>query len=136
MSSDWARRWPVEDVPSLADVVRKGDVVFVPDVLQETTGAALDLNRELGIRSSLRTPFVVGGRTELVLAIAWQVVVSEPDPSTIAVVRRFADQAVLALEEIERRRAEREAVLRADETHRLQEITRSARWAPRPGSSS
>jgi serine phosphatase RsbU (regulator of sigma subunit)/anti-sigma regulatory factor (Ser/Thr protein kinase) len=122
----------VEDFPGLADVVRERDVVFVPDVLEEATGEGLDLVRELGIRSSLRTPFVLAGRTELVLAISWQVVVSEPDPSTIAVVQRFADQAILALEEVERRRAEREAARRAGETHRLQEITAALALASSP----
>ena len=43
---------------------------------------------------------------ELVLAISWQVVVSRsPTTATLAVVRRFADQAGLALEQLERRRA-------------------------------
>ncbi len=49
--------------------------------------------------------------------------VTEPDPTTLAIVRRFTDQAGLALEQVERRRAEEEAARRADETRRLQEIT-------------
>ena len=96
---------------------------FVPDVLETTYGEGFDFVRELGIRSSLRTPVVIAGSSELVLAISWQVVVSEPDQATLAVVRRFADQAGLALEQVERRRAEADAERRADATRRLQEVT-------------
>src|SRR4029078_7541911 len=95
----------------------------VPDVLETTYGEGFDFVRELGIRSSLRTPVVIAGSSELVLALSWQVVVSEPDPATLAVVRRFADQAGLALEQVERRRAEADAERRADATRRLQEVT-------------
>ena len=79
--------------------------------------------RQLGIRSSLRSPIVIGGRTELVLVVSWQTVIAEPDATTIAIVRRFADQAGLAFEQLERRRAEEQAAARADESERLQEIT-------------
>jgi len=79
--------------------------------------------RELGIRSSLRSPIVIGGRTEFVLVVSWQTVIDEPDATTIAIVRRFADQAGLAFEQLERRRAEEQAAARADESERLQEIT-------------
>jgi hypothetical protein len=81
--------------------------------------------RQLGIRSSLRTPVVIAGSSELVLSISWQSVISEPDPATLAVVRRYADQAGLALEQLERRRAEDEVAARADATRRLQEVTAS-----------
>jgi hypothetical protein len=55
--------------------------------------------------------------------VSWQVVVSEPDPATLVVVRRFADQAGLALEQVERRRAQEEVAVRADATRRLQDVT-------------
>ena len=57
---------------------------------------------------------------------------SEPDPATVAVVRRFADQAGLALEQLERRRAEAEAALRADSTRKLQEVTAALSLAATP----
>ena len=55
-----------------------------------------------------------------------------PIPATVAVVRRFADQAGLALEQLERRRAEAEAALRADSTRRLQEVTAALSLAATP----
>jgi serine phosphatase RsbU (regulator of sigma subunit)/anti-sigma regulatory factor (Ser/Thr protein kinase) len=114
----------VEDFPKLREAVSRVSISFVPDVLEEATGAGLERVRQLGMRSSLRTPVAIGGdETDLVLIVSWLRVVSEPDPSTLALVRRFTDQARLALEQVERRRAEAEARRRADETHRLQEIT-------------
>jgi anti-sigma regulatory factor (Ser/Thr protein kinase)/GAF domain-containing protein len=50
-------------------------------------------------------------------------VLSEPDRSTILLARRLADQAGLALEQLERRDAQAEAARRANETRRLQEVT-------------
>jgi serine phosphatase RsbU (regulator of sigma subunit)/anti-sigma regulatory factor (Ser/Thr protein kinase) len=113
----------LDDFPGLMDAVGKLQVSFVADVQEEARGAGLERVRRLDIRSSLRTPIAIGGRTELVLIISWQSVVSEPDPSTVVLVRRFADQAGLALEQLERRRAQAESALRAEETRRLQEIT-------------
>ena len=92
---------------------------FVPDVLDEAHGSGLGFVRDLGIRSSLRIPVTISGSIELVLSVSWQQVVSEPDASTVVLARRFADQAGLALEQLERREAEHEAVRRARETRRL-----------------
>jgi serine phosphatase RsbU (regulator of sigma subunit)/anti-sigma regulatory factor (Ser/Thr protein kinase) len=124
--------WPLDDFPALRDGIRSLRVAFVPDVLEEAQGAGLELVQRLGIRSSLRTPIVIAGTAELVLAMSWHVVVSEPDGSTLAIVRRFADQAGLALEQIERRRAEADAARRADETRRLQEVTAALSLAATP----
>jgi GAF domain-containing protein/anti-sigma regulatory factor (Ser/Thr protein kinase) len=111
------------DFPRLRAAIDGLEPSFVPDVLETTYGEGYDFVTELGIRSSLRTPVVIAGSSELVLAISWQVVVSEPDPATTVVIRRFADQAALALEQVERRRAEAEAKRRAEATRRLQEVT-------------
>jgi serine phosphatase RsbU (regulator of sigma subunit)/anti-sigma regulatory factor (Ser/Thr protein kinase)/transcriptional regulator with GAF, ATPase, and Fis domain len=116
-------RVPLRDFPGLEDAVTTLGISFVEDVLDEARGEGLDRVRQLGIRSSLRSPIAIGGRAELVLAVSWQTVVDEPDPTTIAIVRRFADQAGLAIGQLERRRAEAEAAARADETKRLQEVT-------------
>jgi len=116
-------RLPLDDFPQLSGAIRGLRTSFVPDVPDTSRGAGLAFVRELGIRSSLRAPVVIGGRSELVLAISWQVVVSEPDPATLAVVRRFADQAGLALEQLERRRAEEESAARAEDTRSLQAVT-------------
>jgi serine phosphatase RsbU (regulator of sigma subunit)/anti-sigma regulatory factor (Ser/Thr protein kinase) len=116
-------RVPLRDFPGLEDAVTTLGTSFVADVLAEARGEGLERVRQLGIRSSLRSPIAIGGRAELVLAVSWQTVVDEPDPTTIAIVRRFADQAGLAIGQLERRRAEAEAAARADETRRLQELT-------------
>ncbi len=116
-------RVPLADFPGLAEAVAGLGVSFVPDVASEAREAGLERVRELGIRSSLRSPIVIGGSSELVLAVSWQTVIDRPDATTIAVVRRFADQAGLAFEQLERRLAEEQAAARAEETERLQEVT-------------
>jgi len=125
-------RVPLEDFPGLEDAVATLGASFVPDVLAEARGDGLERVRQLGIRSSLRSPIVIGGRTELVLVVSWQTVIDRPDPTTIAIVRRFADQAGLAFEQLERRRAEGREAARADETERLQEITAALSSAATP----
>ena len=117
------RRLLLDDFPRLREAIAGLGSSFVPDVVETTHGDGHRFVTELGIRSSLRTPIVIAGSSELVLAISWQTVVSEPDRATLAVVRRFADQAGLAVEQVERRRAEAEAARRADATRRLQEVT-------------
>ena len=116
-------RLRLDDLPRLREAIEGLGSSFISDVLETTYGESHQFVTTLGIRSSLRTPVVIAGSSELVLALSWQVVVSEPDPATIAVVRRFADQAGLALEQVERRRAEADAERRADATRRLQEVT-------------
>lgn len=121
--------WPVglrvslQDFPGLEVAVESLGASFVADVLSEARGQGLERVRELGIRSSLRSPIVIGGNTELILVVSWQTVIDAPEPATIAIIRRFADQAGLAFEQLERRQAEEREALRADETQRLQEIT-------------
>jgi serine phosphatase RsbU (regulator of sigma subunit)/anti-sigma regulatory factor (Ser/Thr protein kinase) len=127
-----ATQLPLEDFPRLTEAIRGLETSFISDVLETTSGRGLEFVRTMGIRSSLRTPVVISGRSELVLAISWQMIVSAPDPATVAVVRRFADQAGLALEQLERRRAESEAALRADDTRRLQEVTAALSLAATP----
>ena len=114
---------PLDDFPRLHEAIESLTTSFVPDVLESSYRSGLDFVRHLGIRSSLRTPVVIAGRSELVLSVSWQVVVSEPDPATLVVLRRFADQAGLALEQVERRRAQEEVAVRADATRRLQDVT-------------
>lgn len=113
----------LDDFPRLREAIQTLGTSFVPDVLETSHGAGLDFVRRLGVRSSLRTPMVVSGSSELVLSVSWQNVISEPDSATIAVVRRFVDQAGLALEQVERRRAQEDALARADATRRLHDVT-------------
>jgi serine phosphatase RsbU (regulator of sigma subunit)/anti-sigma regulatory factor (Ser/Thr protein kinase) len=114
----------LDDFPELKRAVETVQVAFVPDVQAEARGEGLSRTRSMGLRSSLRTPIAIGGgQAELVLIVSWESVVPEPDPSTYALARRFADQASLALEQVERRLAQEQAAGRAEETRRLQEIT-------------
>ncbi len=116
-------RLQLDQFPRLREALHSLGASFVPDVLETTHGDGLAFVRKLGIRSSLRTPIVIAGSTELILSISWQQVISEPEPATVVVVRRFADQAGLALEQLQRRRAEAEIAARVDATRQLQEVT-------------
>ena len=114
----------LEDFPTLRDAVENRRVSFVPDVQEEAQGEGLERVRSLGLRSSFRVPIAIGeGEAELILIVSWTKEISEPDPSTVVLLRRFADQAGFALEQIERRRAQAEAANHAEETRRLQEVT-------------
>ena len=126
-------RVPLADFPGLADAVSGLGVSFVPDVASEARDQGLERVRELGIRSSLRSPIVIGGRSELVLVVSWQTVIDRPDATTIAIVRRFADQAGLAFEQLERRLAEERATAHAQEMERLQEVTAALSLAASSG---
>ncbi len=114
---------PLADFPQLRAAMLGLGASFVPDVRETTSRDGFRFVKEHDIRSSLRTPVVIAGVPELVLAISWQHVISEPDTGTLAVVRRFADQAGLALEQLERRRAQAAAAERAESTRRLQDVT-------------
>jgi serine phosphatase RsbU (regulator of sigma subunit)/anti-sigma regulatory factor (Ser/Thr protein kinase) len=116
-------RLDLRNFPRLREAVEGLMVSFVPDVLDTTYSEGRAFVRKLGIRSSLRTPIVIDGKSELLLSLSWQQVISEPEPATIVVVQRFADQAGLALEQLQRRRAEAEVAARVDATRRLQELT-------------
>ncbi|MGH3066278.1 MAG: SpoIIE family protein phosphatase [Gaiellaceae bacterium] len=125
-------RMRLDDFPGLAEAVANHDVSFSSDVLVEARGEGLERVRRMGIRSSLRSPIVIGEDAELVLAVSWKAVISEPEPSMVVLMRRFADQAGLALEQLERRRAEGEATRRAEDTARLQAVTAALSLAATP----
>ena len=122
----------LDEFPRLRDAVSSLNVSFVQDVVEEARGAGLVRVKRLGIRSSLRVPVVIAGQAELVLIVSWQTMVSRPDSSTLVLVRRFADQAGLALEQVERRRAEAEVRKRALEARRLHEMTTALAHAATP----
>ncbi|HXF98503.1 MAG TPA: SpoIIE family protein phosphatase [Gaiellaceae bacterium] len=114
---------PLDDFPLLGRAARELRVSFVPDVQRSSSGKGRELVRRLGVHSSFRTPITISGRTEFVLVVSWRSVVPEPDATTVLVARRFADQAGLALEQLERRRAEAEAARRGEEARRLHAVT-------------
>jgi GAF domain-containing protein/anti-sigma regulatory factor (Ser/Thr protein kinase) len=113
----------LNDVPSLRDALRAREVSFVADLRSEAGGSAGDRIERLGLASSLRMPVAAGGGAGHLVTVSWESVVSDPDPTVFLLGRRLADQAGLALEQLERREAQSEAARRADETRRLQEVT-------------
>jgi serine phosphatase RsbU (regulator of sigma subunit)/anti-sigma regulatory factor (Ser/Thr protein kinase) len=113
----------LDDFPALMHAIGAGDVSFVSDIRDEARGAGLARVERLGLRSSLRMPVSPGGAVRHLVIVSWESVLSEPDGSTLLLARRLADQAGIALEQLERRAAQAEAARRADETRRLQEVT-------------
>jgi serine phosphatase RsbU (regulator of sigma subunit)/anti-sigma regulatory factor (Ser/Thr protein kinase) len=120
------------DFPRLQEAVNGLNISFVPDVRREARSTGLARVEALGIRSSLRVPVVIAGEAELVLIVSWKTVVPGPDPSTLVLVRRFADQAGLALEQLERRRAQAEVTRRAAEARGIQSMTAALAHAATP----
>jgi GAF domain-containing protein len=116
-------RLPIENLPDLAPAIQRGTVMWVPDLLESLQGEALEIARTLGTVSALRIPIALGGRGDRVLVLQWETRVADPTPTALALARRFADQAGLALEEAERRAAEELAGQRAAEARRLLETT-------------
>jgi GAF domain-containing protein/anti-sigma regulatory factor (Ser/Thr protein kinase) len=107
------------DFPRLWETMERRETMFVPDALEHVVGQALEHAKLLGIRSSVRVPIVLGGRTVRILALQWERVIPPPSPQTLALARRFADHAGLALESAERRRAQETAARSELETRRL-----------------
>jgi serine phosphatase RsbU (regulator of sigma subunit)/anti-sigma regulatory factor (Ser/Thr protein kinase) len=123
---------PLDALPGLRAAVEQLEVTFVPDVVEVLQGRLLQYVRRLGVRSWLWAPIVAGGQSERVLLISWHALVSEPDPSTVLLARRFADHAGLALEQIYRREAQAQAARRAERTRRLQQVTAALSQAATP----
>jgi GAF domain-containing protein len=116
-------RLQIQNLPDLGRAIEDGTVMWVPDLLESLQGEALEIARTLGTVSALRIPIALGERVERVLVLQWVTRVADPTPTTLALARRFADQAGLALEEAERRAAEELAGQRADEARRLLETS-------------
>src|SRR6478735_7538427 len=113
------------DFPGLIEEMRAFRSMFVPNAQKKTRGEALRHAQRLGLYSSLRIPVVIGARFERILALQWEREIPEPAPSVLAVMRRFADQAGLAMEQAERRRAQ-------EETRELQAVTEALAAAATP----
>ena len=111
------------DYPGLPEALEQLRLSFVPDVQAVLEGSALEHVRRHGVRSSLRVPIVIEGEVSKLLILQWQGVIAEPGPSQILLARRFADQAGLVLEQLERRAAERAAARAAEDTKRLLDVT-------------
>ena len=107
----------------LSEALEQLQLSFVPDVQAILEGEALEHVRRYGVRSSLRVPIVIEGEASRLLILQWQGVIAEPGPSQILLARRFADQAGLVLEQLERRAAEGAAARAAEETKRLLDVS-------------
>ena len=113
------------DFPGLLDDMRAFRSMFVPNAQKHTRGLALRHATRLGIFTSLRIPIVMGATFERILVLQWERIVPEPAPSVLAIMRRFADQAGLAIEQAARRRAQ-------EETRALQAVTEALAAAATP----
>jgi GAF domain-containing protein len=125
-------RLRIEELPDLRSAMERGTVMWVPDMLSSLRGEALEIARTLGTISALRIPIAVAGRTDRVLALQWEVRIGDPTAASLALARRFADQAGLALEAAERRAAEELAERRAGEARTLLETTTALAAAVSP----
>jgi serine phosphatase RsbU (regulator of sigma subunit)/anti-sigma regulatory factor (Ser/Thr protein kinase)/uncharacterized protein YigA (DUF484 family) len=114
---------PAADFRVLPRAVAEQRHAFVRDVPSTLHGAALAAAIAAGTRTTLRVPIVVAGESDRLLVLEWETDLPEPEPGFVALTRRFADQAGLAIEHAERRRAQEEAVGRARETQQLLRIT-------------
>ena len=110
---------PNSDFRVLPRAVAERRHAFVRDVPSTLEGVAYDAAVAAGTQTTLRAPIVVAGEPNRLLVLEWLRDLPEADPGFVALVRRFADQAGLALEHAERQEAQEEAVRRAEETRRL-----------------
>jgi serine phosphatase RsbU (regulator of sigma subunit)/anti-sigma regulatory factor (Ser/Thr protein kinase) len=127
-----AERLELDALPGLRWAVDHLEARFVSPDRNELGGYALQYVSRLGLQSWLWLPIVAGERVERALLVAWHAVATEPDQSTLVLARRFADQAGLALEQIDRREAQAQAARQADRTRRLQHVTAALSQAATP----
>jgi PAS domain S-box-containing protein len=116
---------PLGDFPGLADALVRLRPMFLADVRGGHRHAVRGSEVAPGtqLRSSLFVPVSAAGISDRVLILSWQEVVEDPSPARLAVIRRFADQAALALEQAKRVAAEAEAARSAERVRRLQSVT-------------
>jgi signal transduction histidine kinase len=74
-------------------------VVHVPDVLQDPDYAALDLVRDAGFRSALAVPMIHRGNPVGAITV-WHAAAAPFTQKHIDLLRTFADQAVIAIENV------------------------------------
>lgn len=115
----------VDELPDLREALRDLRTMFEPDMPGQLRGETKQIARRLGTRSAVRIPISVEGHAARVLVLQWLREISEPDVETLVALRRFADQAGLALEHAARRVAEERARRDAEERERLLVLTES-----------
>jgi len=115
----------VDELPDLRDALRDLRTMFEPDMPGQLRGEPKQIARSLGTKSAVRVPISVYGQAARVLVLQWLHEIAEPDAETLVALRRFADQAGLALEHAARREAEERARRNAEETERLLAVTQA-----------
>jgi GAF domain-containing protein len=91
------RRFPRAPQGLIAGTLLENAVIVSPDVLSDSRSANPDLHRSLGVRSFLGVPMRLEGHPIGAISV-WR---REPGPFTdaqVALLRTFADQAVIAIE--------------------------------------
>jgi serine phosphatase RsbU (regulator of sigma subunit)/transcriptional regulator with GAF, ATPase, and Fis domain/anti-sigma regulatory factor (Ser/Thr protein kinase) len=116
-------RVEVADMAGLRDALDRREPLFVADAPANARGEMLDRIRRAGTRSVLRVPIAIGGHADRILSLIWRTVTPPPAETTLALARRFGDHAGLAIEQVERRRAERAAADSAERAQRLLDAT-------------
>jgi serine phosphatase RsbU (regulator of sigma subunit)/anti-sigma regulatory factor (Ser/Thr protein kinase) len=114
---------PASDFRVLPRAVAERRHAFVRDVPSTLEGLAYEAAAAAGTQTTLRVPIVVAGEPNRLLVLEWVRDLPEPDAGFVALVRRFADQAGLALEHAELQEAQEEGIRRAAETRRLLRLT-------------
>lgn len=117
----------VESFPGLQEMLTSGVPAFTCDMLAEDWPEnQLELERRLGLRSSLRIPIHLTPTSAYLLVLGWDKVRSSMDPVGLALARRFADQAAVALEHSEadslHKHLEKSLLSRSHEPHPWMEV--------------
>jgi serine phosphatase RsbU (regulator of sigma subunit)/anti-sigma regulatory factor (Ser/Thr protein kinase) len=127
-----AQSFSLDDFPALRWASDHLEPRFVSPATAQVGGRAREYLDTLAVESWLWLPIVIGERADRALLMGWHSVVTEPDASTLVLARRFADQAGLALEGIDRRAAQEQAARQAERTRRLQQMTAALSQAATP----
>jgi len=96
--------WQIEaeELPGLFQELDSGLPGFVADTSIDTRPVRdSEVTRALGLRSALRIPILLTPSSAYLLVIGWSDVQETLDSTRLALARRFADQAAVALEHAE-----------------------------------
>jgi serine phosphatase RsbU (regulator of sigma subunit) len=100
----------IGDIPGLDRVIRTRMPTFVGDVSERRPDSFVEaLLGSLGIASVLFAPVGIAPVADKVLMLSWSAPRAEPGATTLALARRFADQAAIALAQAGRAEAQEEA---------------------------
>jgi GAF domain-containing protein len=112
------RMFAAADLPDLGEIVRdlRSTLSAGTRRISGRGGAALDQRAGSSI---IGVPISIHGETGRLLVVQWLHEMEAPDPRALLVLQRFADQAGLALERADRRRAEQDARRNTRQTQRL-----------------